>query len=220
MGQSTLEGYTVHPCLHQISLGPLRGGSWEGPADDLAASSHCGPRSAHLKECVAISCLGQPVLPQVVSTPETRYPSPPASGLTCPGFLLWGPAQSLTALPPPPWAQACWPLHPLWGSGFQIQDWPTLGNKGSSWGELGKHLWTRGAWGHMEILLSAEESVVTGWTLGLCGLTGRWEPLWGEGPGVWPQPCSLLFLSLLPSPGLIVFLIAVDVYNPRRKISQ
>lgn len=36
----------------------------------------------------------------------------------------------------------------------------------------------------MEILLSDEESVVTGWTLGLCGLTGRWEPLWGEGPGV------------------------------------
>lgn len=74
--------------------GPSEGRGWEGPADHLAASSHGGPRSAHLKECVAVSCLGQPVPPQVVSTPETRYPSPPASGLTCPGFLLWGPAQS------------------------------------------------------------------------------------------------------------------------------
>lgn len=72
----------------------------------------------------------------------------------------------------------------------------------------------------MEILLSAEESVVTGWTLGLCVLTGRWVPLWGEGPGVRLHPCSLLFLSLLPSPALTVSSNAVDVYNPQSKISQ
>lgn len=56
-----------------MSPGPLRGGSWEGPADDLAASSHVGPGSTHLNECVAVSCLDQLVPPQVVSNPETRY---------------------------------------------------------------------------------------------------------------------------------------------------